>query len=141
MGFPLAPKQLQGRMAKREAKSAPYSYTSSDGFEILVGKNNYQNEELSFRLSDREDWWFHAKGTTGSHVIVRTGGRQLTDRTFEEAGALAAYYSSGREGTRVPVDYTLKKYVRKPSGAKPGFVIYTHQHTPYVRPRENILRD
>ncbi len=114
--------------AKREAKSAPYSYTSSDGFEILVGKNNYQNEELSFRLSDREDWWFHAKGTTGSHVIVRTGGRQLTDRTFEEAGALAAYYSSARKAPKVEVDYTKRKELRKKNGGKPGFVIY---HTNY----------
>lgn len=114
--------------AKREAKSQPYSYTSSDGFEILVGKNNYQNEELSFKIAGNNDWWFHAKGIPGSHVIVKTGGRKLTDKTYEEAGALAAYYSSARKAPKVEIDYTLKKELRKKNGGKPGFVIY---HTNY----------
>lgn len=113
---------------RREAKSAPYCYESSDGFRILVGKNNYQNEQLSFKLADGNDWWFHAKGMPGSHVIVRSGGKDVPDRTFEEAGALAAYYSFGRKAPKVEVDYTLKRNLRKKNGGKPGFVIY---HTNY----------
>ena len=113
---------------KRTEKSQPYSFTSSDGFEILVGKNNYQNEELSFRIAGSNDWWFHAKGIPGSHVIVKSGGRDLPDRTFEEAGSLAAYYSSARKAPKVEIDYTKKKELRKKNGGKPGFVIY---HTNY----------
>lgn len=114
--------------AKRQTKSAPYSYRSSDGFEILVGKNNYQNEELSFKIAGPNDWWFHAKGMPGSHVIVKTQGKEIPDKTFEEAGALAAWYSSGRKAPKVEVDYTLRKNLRKKNGGKPGFVIY---HTNY----------
>ncbi len=114
--------------AKREAKSEPYTYQSSDGFTILVGKNNYQNEELSFKIASNSDWWFHAKGMPGSHVIVKANGQEVPDRTFEEAGALAAYYSSGRKAPKVEVDYTLRRNLKKKNGGKPGFVIY---HTNY----------
>ncbi len=114
--------------AKREAKSEPYAYRSSDGFTILVGKNNYQNEELSFKTASGSDWWFHAKGMPGSHVIIKSGGKDVPDRTFEEAGALAAYYSSGRKAPKVEVDYTLRRNLKKKNGGKPGFVIY---HTNY----------
>jgi len=113
---------------RREAKSSPYVYRSTDGFTIYVGKNNYQNEELSFKIADGNDWWFHAKGAPGSHVIVRSGGRELTDRTYEEAGALAAWYSSERKAPKVEIDYTLRRNLRKKNGGKPGFVIY---HTNY----------
>ena len=108
--------------------SHPLHYVSGDGFDMYVGKNNYQNEELSFKLASGNDWWFHAKGIPGSHVIVRTEGRELPDSTFEEAGRLAAYYSKGRQAPKVEIDYTLKKNLRKPAGSKPGFVIY---HTNY----------
>ena len=114
--------------ARREAKSAPYQYLSSDGFVMYAGKNNYQNEELSFKIADGSDWWFHAKGAPGSHVIVKTGGRELTDRAFEEAGSLAAWYSSMRKAPKVEIDYTLRRNLRKKNGGKPGFVIY---HTNY----------
>ncbi|MDO5702432.1 MAG: NFACT RNA binding domain-containing protein [Lachnospiraceae bacterium] len=114
--------------ARRPAKSAPYMYISSDGFTMLVGKNNYQNEELSFKIADGNDWWFHAKGAPGSHVIVKTGGRELTDRAYEEAGALAAYYSSERRAPKVEIDYTRRRNLKKKNGGKPGFVIY---HTNY----------
>lgn len=114
--------------AKRPQKSLPYSYTSSDGFEMLVGKNNYMNEELDFKIANGSDWWFHAKKMPGSHVIVRSMGKEVPDRTFEEAGALAAYYSSGRKAPKVEIDYTLRKNLRKKNGGKPGFVIY---HTNY----------
>ncbi len=115
-----------GRKAK--ITSRPFHYLSSDGFHIYVGKNNYQNEELTFGLASGNDWWFHAKGIPGSHVIVKTEGKELPDRVFEEAGALAAYYSRGRENEKVEIDYIQKKHIRKVPGAAPGFVIY---HTNY----------
>lgn len=104
--------------------SRPYHYISGDGFDIYVGKNNYQNEELTFQLATGNDWWFHAKGVPGSHVIVKTNGQELPDRTFEEAGRLAAYYSKNRGGDKVEIDYVQKKQVKKPGGSRPGFVVY-----------------
>ena len=108
----------------KEQKSKPFHYISSDGFHIYVGKNNFQNDYLTFKLASGSDWWFHAKKIPGSHVLVKTDGRELTDRTFEEAGALAAYYSKGRDQDKVEIDYVQKKEVKKPAGAKPGFVVY-----------------
>ena len=97
-------------------------------FHIYVGKNNYQNEEVTFKLANGGDWWFHAKGIPGSHVIVKTEGKELPDRVFEEAGALAAYYSKGRDNDKVEIDYIQRKHVKKAAGGAPGFVIY---HTNY----------
>ena len=102
----------------------PLHYISSDGFHIYVGKNNLQNEELTFQFADGGDWWFHAKGAPGSHVIVKSQGRELPDRTFEEAAALAAHYSALRDSGKAEVDYVQRKHVKKPGGAKPGFVVY-----------------
>ena len=104
--------------------SKPFHYISSDGYHIYVGKNNYQNEELTFKFATGNDWWFHAKGLPGSHVIVKTGGDELPDNTFEEAARLAAYYSKSKGQDKVEVDYIKKKHVKKPSGGKPGFVVY-----------------
>lgn len=109
---------------KSNGKSKPLHYISSDGYHMYVGKNNFQNDELTFQFADGGDWWFHAKKTAGSHVIVKAGGSELPDRTFEEAARLAAYYSSARDAEKVEVDYTLKKNIKKPSGGKPGFVVY-----------------
>ena len=109
---------------KKKIKSKPFHYVSSDGYHMYVGKNNYQNDELTFKFAIGNDWWFHAKGMPGSHVIVKTNGDELPDQTYEEAGRLAAFYSSGRENPKVEVDYLEKKNVKKPSGAAPGFVIY-----------------
>ena len=95
---------------------------------IYVGKNNYQNEELTFKFATGNDWWFHAKGAPGSHVIVKAGQGLPPDRTFEEAARLAAWYSSHRGADKVEVDYVEKKQVKKVNGGKPGFVIY---HTNY----------
>ena len=89
-----------------------------------MGKNNYQNDELTFKLATGNDWWFHAKKMPGSHVVVKTEGKELPDRTFEEAARLAAYYSKGREQEKVEIDYLQKKNVKKPNGSKPGFVVY-----------------
>lgn len=104
--------------------SRPLHYISSDGFHMYVGKNNLQNDELTFHFADGNDWWFHAKGAPGSHVVVKSVGNELPDTTFEEAGRLAAYYSKNRGSDKVEIDYIEKKHVKKPNGAKPGFVIY-----------------
>lgn len=109
---------------KEKITSRPMHYISSDGYHMYVGKNNLQNEELTFSFANGNDWWFHAKGAPGSHVIVKTGGDELPDRTFEEAGRLAAYYSKNRGNDKVEIDYVEKKHVKKPNGSKPGFVVY-----------------
>lgn len=109
---------------KIKLTSRPLHYISSDGYHMYVGKNNFQNDELTFSFASGNDWWFHAKGAPGSHVIVRTNGDELPDRTFEEAGRLAAYYSKNRGNDKVEIDYVEKKHVKKPNGAKPGFVVY-----------------
>ncbi|CUM75877.1 Rqc2 family fibronectin-binding protein [Blautia hydrogenotrophica] len=109
---------------KTSVKSKPFHYLSSDGYHIYVGKNNYQNDELTFKFATGNDWWFHAKGTAGSHVIVKSSDEELPDRVFEEAGSLAAYYSKGRTAPKVEIDYIQKKHVKKPNGSKPGFVVY-----------------
>lgn len=108
----------------RPAKSRPFHYRSSDGFDIYVGKNNLQNEDLTFHVANGGDWWFHAKGIPGSHVIVKTEGKELPDRTFEEAARLAAHYSTGREMDKLEIDYLQRKNVKKPNGSAPGFVVY-----------------
>ena len=110
--------------AKQKFNSKPLHYISSDGFDIYVGKNNNQNDELTFKFANGNDWWFHAKQMPGSHVILRTDGREVPDRAFEEAAALAAYYSKGKNLEKVEIDYVIKKEVKKPAGAKPGFVVY-----------------
>lgn len=109
---------------KEKITSKPLHYISSDGYHMYVGKNNLQNEELTFHFANGGDWWFHAKGCPGSHVIVKTEGDELPDATFEEAGRLAAYYSKNRGAEKVEIDYVEKKHVKKPNGAKPGFVVY-----------------
>ena len=114
----------KGGSKKVKVTSKPFHYVSSDGFDIYVGKNNFQNDQLTFQLATGNDWWFHAKKIPGSHVVVKTEGKELPDRTFEEAARLAAYYSKGREQDKVEIDYIQKKHVKKPSGAKPGFVVY-----------------
>ena len=108
--------------------SRPFHYVSSDGYDIYVGKNNFQNEDLTFKTAVGNDWWFHAKGCPGSHVIVKSNGEELPDQTFEEAARLAAYYSKNRGAEKAEVDYVERKFVRKVAGARPGFVIY---HTNY----------
>ena len=117
---------IRRKFTKKKVKitSKPFHYLSSDGYHIYVGKNNLQNEELTFHFASGNDWWFHAKGIPGSHVIVKTNGEELPDRTFEEAGKLAAYYSKNRGSEKIEIDYIEKKHVKKPKGRKPGFVVY-----------------
>lgn len=121
---------IRRRQQKKKAKilSRPLHYVSSDGYHMYVGKNNLQNEELTFHFASGNDWWFHAKGVPGSHVILKSGDDEVPDRTFEEAGRLAAYYSKNRGSEKAEIDYIEKKHVKKVNGGRPGFVIY---HTNY----------
>lgn len=127
--------------AKLQAKSKPFHYISSDGFDIYVGKNNFQNDELTFKFATGNDWWFHAKKMAGSHVVVKTKDGELPDRTFEEAGRLAAYYSKGRTAPKVEIDYIQKKHVKKPGGAKPGFVVYYTNYSLMAEPDISQLKE
>ncbi len=120
------------------AVSKPMRFVSSDGIELMVGKNNRQNDMLTLKMARPNDWWFHAKDIPGSHVVAQYSG-ELPRRTLFEAALLASYYSRSRTGENVPVDYTLKRFVKKPAGAKPGMVIYTDQKTVYVTPDEKTV--
>ena len=125
----------KNRSAKKEkTKSKPFHYRSADGYDIYVGKNNYQNDELSFKVATGNDWWFHAKGMPGSHVIVKANNEELPDRVFEEAGRLAGYYSQGRNNEKIEIDYLQKKNLKKPSGAAPGFVVYYTNYSLVIEP-------
>ena len=117
----------------------PFHFTAPDGTTILVGKNNFQNDKLTTKVASYNDTWFHTKNIPGSHVIVRNGGAELAKPTLELAAMLAAHFSKAQEGSNTPVDYTEVRYVKKPSGAKPGFVIFTNQTTVYVTPDEDVL--
>ena len=114
----------KGNAKKARFKSHPLHYVNPDGFHIYVGKNNFQNDELTFQFATGNDWWFHAKGRPGSHVIVKCEGRELTDATYEDAARLAAFYSKAKGQSKIEVDYLQKKNIKKPGGAKPGFVVY-----------------
>lgn len=120
-------KKRNGKKKKQE-RSSPMHYMTKDGYHIYVGKNNLQNEWLTFSLADGNDWWFHVKDAPGSHVIVKSEGGDLPDHVFEDAARLAAYYSSMRDSDKAEIDYIQKKHVKKPKASPPGFVIY---HTNY----------
>lgn len=124
---------------KQKITSHPYHYISSDGYDIYVGKNNYQNEELTFKVATGNDWWFHAKGIPGSHVILKSNNEEeLPDRAYEEAAALAAFYSKAKDADKVEVDYIQKKNIKKVAGAAPGFVIYHSNWSMVATPRANL---
>lgn len=124
---------------KQKITSHPYHYISSDGYDIYVGKNNYQNEELTFKVATGNDWWFHAKGIPGSHVILKSNNEEeLPDRVYEEAASLAAFYSKAKDADKVEVDYIQKKNIKKVAGAAPGFVIYHSNWSMVVTPRANL---
>lgn len=122
---------------KSSAKSKPYHYQTKDGYDIYVGKNNFQNDELTFKIAEGNDWWFHAKHMPGSHVIVRTKTGDIPDHVFDDAAALAAYYSKGRGHDKVEIDYIQKKHIKKPNGSKPGFVVYYTNYSLNIAPSAN----
>lgn len=126
---------------KKKASIDPYVYKTSDGFTIYAGRNNKENDILTTKKANRTDLWFHTKDIPGSHTILFTEGREPSDNAIFEAAAIAAYHSKGRQSENVPVDYTEIKYVKKPSGAKPGMVIFTNNKTVYVTPKLPIMKN
>jgi len=126
-------KHSSGKKEKSK-KSKPLHFVDDNGFDIYVGKNNYQNDELTFKFATGNDWWFHTKKIHGSHVIIKTYGKELPDSSYEYAAELAAYYSSGRDTDKVEIDYLQKKNVKKPAGAAAGFVVYYTNYSIMVSP-------
>lgn len=121
--------------ASRPERSRPWHYRTQDGYDIYVGKNNLQNDELTFKSANASDWWFHSKKAPGSHVIARRkDGQDLPDHVFELAASAAAYYSSARNADKVEIDYVQRREVKKPNGSKPGFVIYYTNYSMTARP-------
>ncbi|MCL2617014.1 MAG: NFACT family protein, partial [Defluviitaleaceae bacterium] len=128
------------KKSAKPPKASPLRFTSSDGTDIFVGKNNKQNDELTLRIADNRDIWLHVKDIPGSHVLIKTAGTPISDTALMEAAMLAAYFSKAKNGSNVPVDYTARKNVRKPSGAKPGMVIYDNHRTLYVTPDDAAVK-
>ncbi len=137
-GYIKKSKGAKGKASQK--KSKPLRYISSDGYDIFVGKNNYQNDELTLKIARPRDMWFHTKNIPGSHVIVIYKGEDFPNTTLTEAAELAAYYSKAQGSSTVPVDYTEKRNVKKPNGAKPGMVIYETNKTAYVNADEKIIK-
>lgn len=132
-------KASAGKKREKVKSQAPLRFVSSDGREILVGRSNMQNDELTTRLGRRTDYWLHTQKIHGSHVLIRCEGEPPSDKCIEEAAVIAAYYSQGRGGGKIPVDYTMLRFVRKPSGALPGKVIYTDYKTIMVDSDEELV--
>lgn len=132
-------KKRKGGKPERIKAQAPMRFMSDDGLEILVGRSNSQNDELTTKLARRTDYWLHTQKVHGSHVIIRCDGLEPPARTVEQAASLAAYYSQGRDGGKLPVDYTMVRFVRKPSGALPGMVIYTDYKTIMAQSDEALV--
>ena len=133
-------KQGKGKKELKRA-SKPWEFRTSSGFRVLVGRNNRQNDQLTMKDADHRDLWFHTQKIHGSHVILCTGGQSVDDDTIVEAAKIAAYYSQARESGNVPVDYTPVKFIKKPSGARPGMVIYNTYQTVNVVPDEAFVKE
>lgn len=131
----------KGKKVNKSIKAQPpIKYCSSDGFSILCGRNNKQNDQLTLKYAKGNDMWLHTQGLAGSHVIIESEGREISDDAITEAAMIAAYNSKGQNSAKVAVDYTLVRYVKKPNGAKPGMVIFTDYYTAYVTPDENKVK-
>ena len=128
----MKPRHTRGRQKKQ--KLHPHRYTLASGLEAAAGRNNIENDQLTFKKASSGDIWMHAKDIPGSHVIVFTGGRPLTAEEIHEAASIAAYHSKARQSENVPVDYVNVRHVRKPNGSRPGFVTFTHNRTVYANP-------
>ncbi|MGO5096038.1 Rqc2 family fibronectin-binding protein [Agathobaculum sp. LCP25S3_E8] len=136
----LSNKQTRNKKLRtKPVQAKPFHYRTSDGFEVFAGKNNLQNDLLTLKTAFKSDIWFHTQKIHGSHVILVTDGREPTDRAMTEAAMIAAYHSKARQSSRVPVDYTPVRQVKKPAGAKPGMVIYHVYQTAYVTPDEAMI--
>ena len=126
-------KKSRNRKPKK-AHHSPYTYTLDSGLRVLAGRNNNENDWLTLRKAAGTDIWLHTKDIPGSHVILFTEGVAPSDKDLADAAAIAAFHSKAKDSENVPVDYTRVRYVKKPSGAKPGMVIFTHNKTLYVSP-------
>ena len=126
---------------KMKNKIKPFKFVSSDGFVIWCGKNNKQNDALTNKKANKDDIWLHTHNIHGSHVVIFTNGEKISDKTLEEAAIIAAYNSKGRNGSKIPVDYTEIKNVHKPNGAKPGMVIFEKQKTILVDPNSEVVKN
>ncbi len=126
---------------KKVVISKPLEFVSSDGFLIMCGRNNRQNEELTLKIASKNDLWLHVRNVAGSHTVIRSAGEQIPDKTLEEAAIIAAYYSKKSKDTKVDVDYTQVRYVKKPSGAKPGMVIYDNFKGITVEPSKSVIEN
>ena len=135
----LSHRQQRNMRRQKPARSVPYEYRTSDGFSVWAGKNNLQNDLLSMKTAFKSDIWFHTQKIHGSHVILVTDGREPTDTAMTEAAMIAAYHSKARTSAGVPVDYTEVRNLKKPAGAKPGFVIYHVYKTAFVTPDETLI--
>ena len=133
-------KKQKGAKPEKIKAQAPMRFVSDDGLEILIGRSNTQNDELTTKTARRTDYWLHTQKVHGSHVIIRCDGLEPPERSIEQAASLAAYYSQGRDGGKVPVDYTMVRFVRKPSGALPGMVIYTDYKTILAQADEALVQ-
>lgn len=129
-------KMKQKQKKKKKIHNKPFEYLSSDGFEILVGKNNLQNDEITLKIASKSDTWLHTKDIPGSHVVIRAKGQDIPEETLREAAMIAAYHSKGQASSQVPVDYTLIRNIKKPNGSKPGMVIFSTNQTLYTTPIE-----
>ena len=127
------------KAAKKEKPQLPLSMRTDDGFDVLAGRSNSQNDELTFRLAHKNDLWFHVKAIHGSHVLLRCGPEEPSERAVEQAAAFAVKHSQGREGENIPVDYTRVRFVRKPAGALPGKVVYTDYKTILIHSWKEVL--
>ncbi len=130
----LRPRKVPGGYREKKERPAPRRYTLPSGLEVLVGRNNRENDYLTFKLAGSRDLWLHTKDIPGSHVILRSGGAPVDEADILAAAAIAAYHSKGRDSENVPVDYVPVRYVKKPAGAKPGMVIFTNNRTVWVNP-------
>ena len=131
---------LRNRSQKQKPvkQAPPLAYQSEDGFLILVGRNNRQNDLLTLKQASKQDIWLHTQNIPGSHVILVTEGKEPSETAVRQAAVLAAYHSKARDSSQVPVDFTRIKFVKKPNGAKPGMVIFTNQQTLYVKPDKTL---
>ena len=126
-------KQKKGAAPAKSVKNPPLKYITTNGYEVICGRNNLQNEEITFKTAAKDDYWFHAKGVPGSHVLMKTDGEEPPALDMTEAAEIAAFNSTA-EGNNIPVDYAFAKHIKKPSGGKPGLVIYHTNYTAYVTP-------
>jgi predicted ribosome quality control (RQC) complex YloA/Tae2 family protein len=128
-----------GSKTDRSKAQAPWHFATDDGFEVLAGRSNVQNDELTTKIGRRTDYWFHTQKVHGSHVVLRCEGNEPTDLAISQAAAIAVFYSQGRDGGKTAVDYTMLKFVRKPSGSLPGKVIYTDYKTIITEADESLV--